>query len=232
MNLGKRLYELQQLDLDLARTVGLLSQVERQLEHNEPLARAKADLEIGLKSLSELQHKQKTAEWALDDLEAKLKPIQQKLYAGSIKNPKELVSMQQQAAQLQSQVGDEEDKILEIMSQIEALQKQTTVKTARVATLEQEWAEKKQQLLSEKAELTAVLDATRKKREGLLHNIDTTYVEIYENMRVRKHGLAVAKIEQGRCQGCRISVPLSEVTQARAGDLVQCGSCGRVLCLG
>lgn len=232
MNLGKRLYELQQLDLDLAKTVELLSKVERQLEHNEPLAAARADLETGLNSLSEFQQRQKAAEWALDDLEAKLKPIKQKLYAGSVKNPKELVSMQQQASQLQSQVRDEEDKILEIMSQIEALQKQTTVKTARVATLEQEWTEKKQQLLSEKAELTAVLDATRKKREGLLHNIDTTYVEIYENMRVRKHGLAVAKIEQGRCQGCRISVPLSEVTQARAGDLVQCGSCGRVLCLG
>jgi predicted nucleic acid-binding Zn-ribbon protein len=232
MNLGKRLYELQQLDLDLAKTVELLSKVERQLEHNEPLAAARADLETGLNSLSEFQQRQKAAEWALDDLEAKLKPIKQKLYAGSVKNPKELVSMQQQASQLQSQVREEEDKILEIMSQIEALQKQTTVKTARVATLEQEWTEKKQQLLSEKAELTAVLDATRKKREGLLHNIDTTYVEIYENMRVRKHGLAVAKIEQGRCQGCRISVPLSEVTQARAGDLVQCGSCGRVLCLG
>ena len=232
MNLGRRLYELQQLDLDLAKTVELLSKVERQLEHNEPLAAAKADLETGLNSLSEFQQRQKAAEWALDDLEAKLKPIKQKLYAGSVKNPKELVSMQQQASQLQSQVRDEEDKILEIMSQIEALQKQTTVKTAGVATLEQEWAEEKQQLLSEKAELTAVLDMTRKKREALLHNIDTTYVEIYENMRVRKHGLAVAKIEQGRCQGCRISVPLSEVTQARAGDLVQCGSCGRVLCLG
>ena len=232
MNLGKRLYELQQLDLDLAKTVELFSQVEHQLEHNEPLATARADLEIGLKSLSEFQHRQKTAEWALDDLEAKLKPIQKKLYAGSIKNPKELVSMQQQAAQLQSQVRDGEDKILEMMGQIEALQKETTLNTARIATLEQEWAEKKQQLLSEKAELTAVLDATGKKREGLLHNIDTTYVEIYENMRVRKHGLAVAKIEQGRCQGCRISVPMSEVTQARAGGLVQCGSCGRVLCLG
>jgi predicted nucleic acid-binding Zn-ribbon protein len=232
MNLGKRLYELQQLDLDLAKTVELLSQVERQLEHNEPLATAKADLETALQSLSEFQQRQKAAEWALDDLEAKLKPIKQKLYAGSVKNPKELVSMQQQASQLQSQVRDEEDKTLEIMSQIEALQKQTTVKTARIATLEQEWAEKKQQLLSEKAEFTAVLDATSKKREGLLHNIDTTYLEIYENMRVRKHGLAVAKIEQGRCQGCRISVPMSEVTQARAGSLVQCGSCGRVLCLG
>lgn len=232
MNLGKRLYELQQLDLDLAKTTGLLSRVEQQLDHDEQLAKARADLEAALTNLAALRDKQKKGEWAVDDIEAKLKPIQQKLYAGSVKNPKELVSMQQQANQMTNQLREEEDRVLETMAQIEALQKDIALKTARVATLEKEWKQKQEQLLSEKAALSGVLDEMGKRRDGILATIDGAYVEIYERVRVRKQGVAVAKIEQGRCQGCRIAVPLSEQTQARAGELVHCSSCGRVLCLG
>lgn len=232
MNLGKRLYELQQLDLDLAKTTGMLSRVEQQLDHNEQLAKARADLEAAQTDLAALRDKQKKGEWAVDDIEAKLKPIKQRLYAGSVKNPKELVSMQQQATQMASQMREEEDKVLDIMGQIETLQKDITSKTTHVDALEKEWKQKQEHLLSEKAELGAALDEMGKRRQEVLAAIDRAYVEIYERLRVRKQGVAVAKIEQGRCQGCRIAVPLSELTQARAGELVQCGSCGRVLCLG
>jgi len=37
-------------------------------------------------------------------------------------------------------------------------------------------------------------------------------------------------VEQGLCQGCRISLPMSIVQKARAGvGLVQCVSCERIL---
>lgn len=232
MNLGKRLYELQQLDQDLAKTTEMLSRIQHQLDHDEQVAKARADLEAARTNLAALRDKQKKGEWAVDDIEAKLKPIQHKLYAGSVKNPKELVSMQQQATQMRSKMREEEDKVLETMGQIEALQKDIASKTARVDTLEKEWKQKQERLLSEKAELTAALDEMGRRRDEILATIDSAHVDIYERVRVTKQGAAVAKIEQGRCQGCRIAVPLSEQTQARAGGLVHCGSCGRVLCLG
>jgi len=232
MNLGKRLYELQQLDHDLAKTTGMLSSIERQLDHDEQLVKARAGLEAALKSLAALRDKQKNGEWAVDDIEAKLKPIQQKLYAGSVKNPKELANMEQQATQLASQMRHEEDRVLETMGQIEALQKDIASKTTHADNLEKEWKQKQERLLSEKAELSAALDATGKRREEIIATIDPAYVETYEKVRARKQGVAVARIEQGRCQGCRIAVPLSELTQARAGELVHCSSCGRVLCIG
>ena len=45
MNLGKRLYDLQQLDLRLEKTADVLSRVEHQLNHNEALEKAKSDLQ-------------------------------------------------------------------------------------------------------------------------------------------------------------------------------------------
>ena len=61
--------------------------------------------------------------------------------------------------------------------------------------------------------------------------MDAAHLDLYRKLRQKKQGLAVARIEQGRCQGCKITIPVSELSQARAGDLVQCGSCSRVLCL-
>ena len=232
MNLGKRLYELQQLDLDLQKKTDMLSQVERQLSHNKALADAKSELEESQKRLAELQDKEKTVEWAVEDLQAKLKPLQQKLYAGSVKNPKELGSLQQQVTQLKSQVRGEEDKALEIMGQTDILQKEIAVKSTHVNKLEGEWQQTQKQLLSEQAELQAAIDTARNRRGELTSTIEPAHLQLYETVRSRKQGHAVAKIEQGRCQGCRINVPMSEITQARTGDIVQCSSCGRVLCVG
>jgi len=232
MNLGKRLFDLQQLDLDLARTAEALSRIEHRLNHNETLEKARGDLEAARAGLAELRDKQKKGEWAIDDIEAKLRPIQQKLLGGSVKNPKELVNLEHQASQLKGQITEEEDRVLEIMGQIEAVQDDMALKTARIQSIETEWKQTQQQLLSEKADLTDDLEEMGRRRAEILASVDAAHIETYEKVRARKQGVAVARIEQGRCQGCRIAVPLSEQTQARVGELVHCGSCGRVLCLG
>jgi len=231
VNLGKRLYELQQLDLRLEKAAEELARVEHQLNHNEALERAKSDLEAIQKEQAALQEKQRVAEYAVDDLQAKLKPIQQKLFAGSVSNPKELGAMQQQANQLKSRVREEEDKVLDMMAQVESLQTAAAAKAADVDNIEREWAGKRNQLQAEQAELMAALDSDRTTRGEILGQIDPDHLRLYERLRQKKQGSAVAKIEQGRCQGCKITIPVSELTQARAGELVQCGSCSRVLCV-
>ena len=231
VNLGKRLYDLQQFDLRLEKTAEMLSQVEHQLNHNQALEQAKADLEAIQKDQAALQEKQRAAEYTVDDLQAKLKPIQQKLFAGSISNPKELGAMQQQANQIKSHIREEEDKVLDMMGQAEALQNAAAAKAASVDSIEREWSEKRNQLLAEQADLLAAADSERKKKDEILNQIDPAHLQLYEKLRQQKQGNAVAKIEQGRCQGCKITIPVSELSQARAGELVQCGSCSRVLCV-
>jgi hypothetical protein len=231
VNLGRRLYDLQQLDLRLEKTTEMLSRVEHQLNHNEALEKAKSDLEAIQIDQAALQQKQRAAEHAVDDLQAKLKPIQQKLFAGSVSNPKELGAMQQQANQIKGHVREEEDKVLEMMGQAEALQNAAAAKAASVDKIEREWAEKRNQLQAEQAELMAALESDQKMKEEILSQIDPAHLQLYDKLRQQKQGHAVAKIEQGRCQGCKITIPVSELSQARAGELVQCGSCSRVLCV-
>ncbi|MDM7998512.1 MAG: hypothetical protein QUS33_00550, partial [Dehalococcoidia bacterium] len=221
MNLGKRLYDLQQLDLRIERTVEALSRVERQLNHNEDLERAKADLQAIQKEQAALQEKQRAAELTVDDLQAKLKPIQQKLLKISGSTPKELAAMEKQATQLKSHITEEEDKILDMMGQAEALQSAAAAKAATVDKMEREWADRRKELQAEQAELMATLESHRRAKDEIVAQIDPAHLQLYERLRQKKQGSAVAKIEQGRCQGCRITIPVSELTQARAGELVQ-----------
>jgi hypothetical protein len=231
VNLGRRLYDLQQLDLRLEKTAETLARVEHHLNHNEALEKAKSELDSIHKEQAVLQERQRAAEYTVDDIQAKLKPIQHRLFAGSVSNPKELGAMQQQANQLKSHIRQEEDKVLDMMGQAESLQNAAAAKAAIVDRIEREWADKRNELQAEQAELMAALESDRKMRDETLTQIDPAHLQLYERLRQKKQGSAVAKIEQGRCQGCKITIPVSELTQARAGELVQCGSCSRVLCV-
>ena len=232
MNLGKQLYDLQQIDLDLENKAEVLGRVNSQLSEDKALVEAKAELEAKQQHLAELEKKQKAEEWTIEDLEAKASPLQKKLDTGTTKNPKELLNLQQQVKQLKQQLREGEDKVLEIMSQVEHLQKELVSKTDQVRKLEGEWQKKQRRLLAEQAELTRVLAIAEKRRGELMAGIEPAHLELYETLRAKRQGQAVAKIEQGRCQGCRISLPVSQLGRARMGRLVQCGSCERVLYLG
>ncbi len=231
VNLGKRLYELQQIDSRLDQTGEMLSRVEHDLTCNEDLDRARADLEAVQGQQAALQAKQREAETTVEDLEAKLKPLQQKLLKVSGSSPRELAAMEKQAQQLQVQVRAEEDRVLEMMDQAEGLQSEAARRAAEVDRIEREWAQTRTRLQAQQAELAAAAESDRRIREEALAQIDPGHLQLYERLRRSKQGSAVARIEQGRCQGCRITIPVSELTQARAGELVQCGSCSRVLCV-
>ena len=68
------------------------------------------------------------------------------------------------------------------------------------------------------------------KREAFAGQVDSDSLGTYEELRRVKQGLAVAKLVQGRCDGCRISLPVSAQQKARAGQkLATCSNCGRIL---
>ena len=98
--------------------------------------------------------------------------------------------------------------------------------------IEREWHENQQKLSKQQTELEAELAKLEQKREMLAGQIDSVSLDLYEEVRRAKQGQAVAKVMQGRCQGCRISLPVSDQQRARMGqELAQCSNCGRILYL-
>jgi predicted nucleic acid-binding Zn-ribbon protein len=124
-----------------------------------------------------------------------------------------------------------EDDLLDLMAEIESVQDRIKINSERLGNLEGEWQREQKELAQRQAKVKSRLSDLSRKRQALAADIAKQTLELYEGIRLRK-GQAVVKIEQGRCQGCRLNLAVNELQRARAGDLIQCSSCGRILCLG
>ena len=230
MSKGKQLYELQEVDLEIDAKRETLTQVMGRLGESEVLNETRLSLARDEEKLVELQRIQREVEREVEDLQAKAAVATDKLYGGTVKNPKELSSLQEQLSNFQRKIGEGDDKTLDIMSEVETAQKDVCIKRSEVAKIEEGWQAEQASLSQEQTELSATLSTLEQKRKELASKLDTVSLELYEDIRQKRQGRAVAKLERGMCQGCRIALPMSELQRARMGqELVQCGSCERVL---
>ena len=230
MSKGKQLYELQEVDLEIDAKRETLSEVMSRLGKSEVLDEIRLSLARDEEKLVELQRTQREVERKVEDLQAKAAVATDKLYSGTVKNPKELTSLQEQLSNFKRKIGEGDDKTLDIMSEVEAAQKDVSLKRSEVTKIEEEWQSEQASLSQEQTELSAALASLEPRRKELASRVDTLCLELYEALRQKWQGRAVAKLERGMCQGCRIALPMSELQRARMGqELVQCGSCERVL---
>lgn len=230
MTVAKQLYQLQEIDLEFESTEQALRQATSKLGESVKVVKARQKLASEQKRLEELEHQQRSLEWEIDDLGTKVTEIEQKLYSGSIGNPKELASFQQEVEGFKLRQGQLEDKTLDIMDKVEQATSSADTISSELGNLEDKWQSEQQQLSAEVEQLKAALASLEQKRQQFLPEIDPEVVELYHQIKKQK-GTAVAKVEQGICRGCRISLSASELQRARSGSLTQCSSCGRILFL-
>lgn len=230
MSLPEQLHKLQRIDLELQRKQQELDEAKNGLSDNKALVAAESRLSSEKEQLADLRTSQKTSEWELEDLQEKAKQTNSKLYGGTTKNPKELVNLEKEAAMLKSQISRKEDPLLGLMSQAEETAARVNASAEEFERLKEEWQQRQETLGLRKSEVETVLGRLGETRAGLAKQIDSEVLDLYERIRLTKE-LAVVKIERGRCQGCHITVPTSQWQKAKAGNIVQCSSCNRILSL-
>lgn len=230
MSRSKLLHELQEIDLDIEQKTGTLAQTKSQIGKDDDLVSARAALSIARKRLQNLEHQQRDAEWGVDELEKKIATEEKKLYDGSVKNPRELMNLQQEIESIKVKRGEREEHLLAIMMEVDAAQQDATQQSGDLEAMERQWQEDQKRLSREQTALEADLATLARKREVLVGQVDADSLRTYEELRRVKQGLAVAKLVQGRCEGCRISLPVSDQQKARTGrNLATCSNCGRIL---
>jgi predicted nucleic acid-binding Zn-ribbon protein len=230
MSLAEQLYRLQQVDLELQRKQQELSDVENQLSDDKALVAAESKLAAQKEQLEDAKKKQKSAEWELEDLQERVRRIDSKLYGGTTKDSKELVNLEKEVKGLKSQIGPKEDVLLGLMSQVEEIEAKVKTTAEELERLKREWEPRQETLGQRKREVETVLTKLKEDRHGLGQQIDPEVLNTYERLRLTK-GQAVVKVERGKCQGCHITVPTSQWQKAKAGDLIQCTSCSKILYL-
>lgn len=230
MSLAGQLYRLQQLDLELQDRQQELSDVENKLSDNKAVLATETKLASQREQLEEARKKQKSCEWELDDLQEKTRQVDGKLYGGKTKDPKELVNLEKEAKALKGQTKTKEDGLLALMSQVDQIEADVRGTVEESEQLKREWGQTQETLGPRKGELEIELGELKGERSGLAQQVDSEALSVYERIRLAR-GQAVVRVERGRCLGCHIAVPTSQWQKARAGDLIQCNNCSRILYL-
>jgi len=225
------LFDLQEIDLEIDARRAAISEAESLLGESEEAEAAAVAVIEREAEVQELHKKLKAAEWEVEDLTNKIKPLEKKLYGGSVRIPKELASIEEDIRSLQARKRVLEDKELDVMSRLEEAERALAAAKHEHATLVAGWEAEQRRLRQERETLTAEIAELENKRAAQRSRIDGEALTLYDALRAKHQGRGVAKVERGTCGGCRISLPMSLLQRARSGSdvIVQCSSCERIL---
>ena len=227
------LFGLQEVDLKYDSRRALVADIDSRLCETEELIEAKTDLAAAEATAAGLQADQRKIEVHLEDLDARLVPLEEKLYSGSIRNPKELSDMQKEVGLQKARRGVLDDEGLMNLDRIEAAGKALRRAVASHRRIEADWNADQDRLRSERAVAVQERDHHEQDRTLRVQDMDASSVGLYEKLRETRQGRAVARIERGSCQGCRITLPTHVVQRVRGQiKLEQCPSCERILVAG
>ena len=230
MSLAKRVFELQHVEQLIQAGRKQLDEVDGRICRNEALEQAGVNLSAAEKDLAGLEKQYKELDAEAETLRAQIKQVNDRLYGGKIKNPKELQGYEQEGNMLKANLSKKDDTLLELMEKIEA-GKVAVRKLKEVhKSAETAWQAEKGELQVQSDKLKVELAALENKRKEILNSVDRDTLSVYEGIRARREQ-AVVKVEQGRCLGCRVSLSISEMHHVRGNAIVLCDNCGRILYL-
>jgi predicted nucleic acid-binding Zn-ribbon protein len=224
------LYQLQQLDLELERLIAEQQALESSLQGDSVLKRLRTENTIAQQQLHLGLQAQKEAEWALEELDRRMRMQEQRLYSGVVTNPKELYALQQEVQHLRAQQNRQEEMALEVIFATESLQEIANSKTETLRQAEEKWSETNATGMIRRDQLDVKRQELIANREQFVSNIDADLLKRYEALKRTKQGRAVSKVDQNSCQWCRVILTPSEMQRVRvSADLQLCSNCGRIL---
>lgn len=228
MSIPAQVLRLEQLDTEIEQAESALQEIKRRRQRNPELDAAEARL-IRLKEnerAAALHLRQVEAELA--DIEAKIKRDNTRMYAGQIVDPRELGSLQRELANYAPRRDELERRVLEAMEHAEAFAEEIAASEVSARETRTRWESERPSLERQEAELGARLTRLRDDREAAVTDVSPQTVSVYTRLRAHS-GHAVSVVRNGVCQWCRVNIPQKDVQHARAGALVSCSNCERIL---
>lgn len=175
-----------------------------------------------------VQLKKKEKEAAMSAKEAEIKKHGQEL--NQVKTNEAFRALQTEIEKGKADVGDFETEILTAMDELDQLAKEEKVASAELKAEEGKDQQEIQAFQKDKEGLEAKAAGERQKREGLVGSIPEDVLKIYEHLRKRKQGVALAPVLKNLCGGCRIMLPPQVVVEVvKAVKLQTCEGCLRIL---
>ncbi len=233
MNQRTFLYQLQLLDLELDKNEKRLSEIREIISYSDDVNKIEKDISTIEAEKKTWQQKLNKISGEAQIVQEKTKKSEQSLYDGTIKNPKELQSVNIEIDSLKKRLSVLDEQQLEIMFSIEELDDQISNKKQSLESLLKEKNAQKEILLREIEDIEKLNNKLTIEKSPILTQIEDEFLRTYEKLRKSKNKIAVSLIVDNACSMCGNGLPPMEVQKAKSNvDEIFCPVCKRFLYCG
>ncbi|MGI9022811.1 MAG: zinc ribbon domain-containing protein [Acidimicrobiales bacterium] len=180
----------------------------------------------------EVAGRQRRLEDDLATVEARVVEVERRLYSGVVTIPRELQAMQTDRDLLRRRQSSLEDEVLEAMGEREPLDEEVSALEAERRRLDGDGSRLRAAVAEAQVAIDADLAAEEARRAEAVVGLPPDLASLYERLRARHGGVGAAPLVGGRCNGCFLALPATEVDRIKREPpdaLVTCDQCGRIL---
>ena len=230
MSAALGLYRLQQVDSQMDQAQSRLTTIRQTLENDAELRAATEKLAAAEQASKNAERQLKDREQDVEKQRLKIQQTEASLYGGLVHNPKELQDLQKDVASLKRHLETLEERELEAMLAAEAAETEVQQANAALDAVRSRLGTQFRELTQESEGLNKDLDKLSSERSAVMKDLAGKSLNIYDQLRRQRRGVAVATISEGSCAACGTTLTASQQQSARSTtQLFYCPTCGRVL---
>lgn len=229
-SLPAKLYTLQKFEVAVDEARARIDEINTALENNQEVAARRAEHKRLADDLAQTQATVKDLELEIGGLNNQIEELNDLLYSGKIKNPKELIDRQDKLESLQRHVKTLESRMLTAMTDAERLKvKVGEAQKALDAALTAQ-REAHADLMAEREALEDQIQNNLRERKEAMKDVSKDEYKRYRQLRKQKRGMAVALLNGATCGLCGVAQTTSAVEEVKKEkSIVHCSNCGRIL---
>ena len=179
-----------------------------------------------------LRERQTAAEAELAATEERASGINQRMYGGTVSASRDLQAMSAELDHLKERASTLEDTVLEVLDEVEPLDRRAAELRSVVSDLAAERASVVERLGSAETSVNAELADMEGRRSAAAGVVPEGLLATYERLRAHLGGIGVARLVGNHCDGCHLTLSAVELDRVRhlpEGEVYSCEQCGRIL---
>lgn len=204
-----------------------IERLETLLAQNPDVAAAEQALHDAKEHQQSLELKLRESDRERETHRGRLRMRERDLMSGRIRNPTELMQLNQEVEHMRARFVDEEAAELQLMEEGEAAEEKVREASARLDDARTRFAGDEPGLRRDLEALQSELDTVKADSAAAWSQIPLSWQRAFLAMRAHP---AVAEVDHNQCLVCRVTVTSSGMQALRKGEeIVHCDNCGRIL---
>ena len=160
--------------------------------------------------------------------ESQLKTLKERFESNPPQTPEDVKALMSEVSHCRDTIRQYEAEIARIVRESTNHEKQQRVVRMEAAGAKKDFDQLKAEYETESQSKKAELEEQRAKAKALVSTVEPALLEEYNTIK-KRISPPVARLTHGQCSGCNTSLPSAVLSRIRAGGLVECETCGRMI---